>query len=358
MIQIEIKASRCYEVLVAAGLSDSLGTLLKERIGGEKLLLVSDETVFSLYGRQITEVLENKGYVVRNFIVPVGETSKSIGKYCELVEMMANWQMTRSDIALALGGGVIGDLTGFAAASYLRGIRFVQLPTTVLAMVDSSVGGKTAVNLTIGKNLMGVFYQPHLVVVDPSLLRTLPKSVMIDGCAEILKYALLDKPTLLEAVRHCFGEGYQAEKQAAVCELIADCIRIKQRFVVDDEFDTGSRQQLNLGHTIGHAIESCSNFAVSHGRAVAIGMNLMTGIAGRAGICEPSVLPTLQRVCRQLGLPTETCFRADELLPYLLSDKKRGDTGITVVWPSRLGRCILQTLTIEEFERLLREELA
>ncbi|MDO5100036.1 MAG: 3-dehydroquinate synthase [Eubacteriales bacterium] len=357
MQRIKIRASRAYEVCIAAGLRHHLGGLLREQLGGSVVMLVSDETVYSLYGQEITDILENTGYTVHHFIVPVGEESKNIDNYCRLVEEMAKQRLSRSDIVLALGGGVVGDLTGFAASSYLRGLRFVQLPTTVLAMVDSSVGGKTAVNLAAGKNLMGAFYQPHLVVIDPTVLATLPQEMIADGCAEIIKYAILREPKLLAAVEHCFAQGYQPSLTKETEELIAACVRIKQDFVAADEFDIGARQQLNFGHTIGHAIEGAGDFTLRHGQAVAIGMRMMTKLAVAEGSCAPDCLTQLEQACHALGLPTETQLTVDELLPYMIADKKRSGSDITLVWPQYSGSCYLKIMPVAEFEKRLKESL-
>lgn len=355
MQRIIIRASRTYEVCIAAGLRQSLAELLQEKLGGAVVMLVSDEQVYSLYGQEITGILENGGYKVHHFIVPVGEESKNTEYYCRLVEKMAEYHLSRSDIALALGGGVVGDLTGFAASSYLRGLRFVQLPTTVLAMVDSSVGGKTAVNLSVGKNLMGAFYQPHLVVIDPTVLSTLPQAVIADGCAEIIKYGILQEPALLSEVEQCFGDGYRQSSAEQTERLIADCVRIKQAFVAADEFDTGARQKLNFGHTIGHAIEGCSGFAIRHGQAVAVGMCMITALAVADGSCSSLCLTQIEQACHRLGLPTRTEFSVDELLPYLIADKKRSGGDITLVWPKASGSCDLRTMPVSEFEIRLKE---
>ena len=220
-------------------------------------------------------------------------------------------------------------MAGFAAATYLRGIPFVQFPTTLLAMVDSSVGGKTGADLSIGKNLIGAFHQPSAVFCDTNTLQTLPDNIFADGCAEVIKYGYINDPILLEMLKKPFA--------AAPDEIIARCVANKRDLVEADERDTGARQLLNLGHTAAHAIEMLSNFTISHGSAVAIGMVLMAKAAVAAGLCEQDVPAHMEAMLKAYHLPTECKSGAKELAKVALSDKKRKGDSITLVLPERIG---------------------
>lgn len=276
MKQVLVSASKTYEVKIEAGLLDRLGTELA-RLASGAVLVVTDSTVGPLYLARARESLRQAGFTVHTMSVPAGEASKSLENYGRILQVLAARQLTRTDTVVALGGGVVGDLAGFAAATYLRGIRLVQAPTTLLAMVDSSVGGKTAVDLPAGKNLVGAFYQPSLVLCDTALLDTLPEETFRDGCAEVIKTAVLFDPALF---RHLSTHGPAFDR----AWVIQRCVECKRDVVCADEFDRGRRQLLNLGHTIGHAIEACSGFTISHGKAVAIGTAMMArAYAGDAG---------------------------------------------------------------------------
>ena len=236
---------------------------------------------------------------------------------------------------------MVGDLAGFAAATFLRGIPFLQLPTTLLAAVDSSVGGKTAIDLRGGKNLAGAFYQPSAVLCDLDTLDTLPQETFADGCAEVIKYGMLGDPGLLDRLE---GADFRPDPE----EVVARCVARKRDLVEQDEFDTGARQLLNLGHTVGHGIEACSGYAVSHGKAVAMGMVLVTRAAVSFGLCPPAVLPRLEALLRQHHLPTETPYPARALYEKTLSDKKRAGDTITLVVPTAWGKSQLRQLPVGE----------
>ena len=255
----------------------------------------------------------------------------------ELLDFLAAHRLSRSDLIVALGGGVTGDLAGFAAATYQRGIPFVQVPTTLLAAVDSSVGGKTAVNLASGKNQVGCFYQPSLVLCDPDTLRTLPPEEYRNGCAEVIKYAVLRSEPFFDALR--------AEPVSAQVEhVIATCVSMKRDLVAADEFDRGSRQLLNLGHSFGHAVEKCSDYAVPHGCGVAIGMAIIARAAAKRGICTDDTCAQILALLRKYGLPTETAFTRDALTDAARSDKKIADGKLHLIVPERIGRCRIETI--------------
>ena len=294
-----------------------------------------------LYLNRVKDSLERAGFQVHSFVFPAGEDQKNGGTYLKLLEFLAARRLTRADGLIALGGGVVGDLAGFAAATFLRGIGFLQLPTTLLAAVDSSVGGKTAIDLTNGKNLAGAFYQPQAVLCDLDTLDTLPAEVFADGCAEVIKYGMIGDPALLARLETV---DFRADPE----ELVARCVAQKRDLVEQDEFDTGARQLLNLGHTLGHGVEACSGYMVSHGRAVAIGMTLVTRAAVAFGRCPAEVLPRLRRLLERYGLPDATAYSAQALYEKTLSDKKRSGDTISLVVPIAWGASQLVRIPVSE----------
>lgn len=335
MKTISVNASGKYDVYVGQDLLASAGSLLSPIIHPCKAAIISDDTVFPLYGQVVKESLECAGYEVVYFVFPAGESSKNGNTYLEILQFLAENGLTRSDVLIALGGGVVGDITGFAAATFLRGIAYVQIPTTLLAMVDSSIGGKTAIDLPVGKNLVGAFYQPRLVLCDLDTLHTLPKKIFSDGCAEVIKYGVLFDATLFD---HLMQHGLNFAKES----VISRCIELKRDVVTEDEFDRGTRQLLNLGHTIGHGIEAESNFVVSHGSAVAIGMAIVAKASSQLGLCDDCVYTKICQVLEKFNLPTTTSFSADVLYPRVLSDKKRSGDTINLIIPTQIGHCIIQ----------------
>jgi 3-dehydroquinate synthase len=329
---IPILASQSYEVQIGTDLLSQVGEKLKALLPKARIAaVVTDSNVEPLYYRIVAESLLSAGFFVVSFVFPAGEQSKNGETYLHLLECLAQNQLTRSDVLLALGGGVVGDLTGFAAATYLRGIPYLQIPTTLLAMVDSSVGGKTAIDLLAGKNLAGAFYQPRLVLCDVKTLNTLPETVFYDGCAEVIKYGMLGSVSLLFELRdHPIKEQLET--------VIAQCVTMKRDIVERDEFDTGDRQLLNLGHTIGHAIERCSQYTISHGKAVAIGMAVMTRAAIKKKLCSSDCTIILESLLALFCLPSRTEFSAEQLYEAALGDKKRSGGLITLVVPTSLGK--------------------
>ena len=278
--------------------------------------------------------MQKAGFDVTSFTFPHGEQSKNLSVYADILNALAARHLSRKGLVVALGGGVVGDMAGFAAATYLRGIRFVQIPTTLLSQVDSSVGGKTAVDLPAGKNLVGAFCQPSLVLCDPHVLSTLPDPVFYDGCAEVIKAAMLKS--------HAFFEDLQKTPPREQLEhMLEFCISMKRDVVEEDEFDTGARQYLNLGHTFGHAVEAASAFSISHGCAVSIGMVMMTRAAVKKGYCKEDTLEQLIALLKQYHLPTEVPYPALSLLGIVRSDKKTMGGTVTLVVPEKIGRCTL-----------------
>ena len=245
---------------------------------------------------------------------------------------------------------MVGDLAGFAAASFLRGIPFIQVPTTLLAAVDSSVGGKTAIDLPAGKNLAGAFYQPSLVLCDIDTLNTLPAETFRDGCAEVIKYCILYDPALFA---HLLERGLSFDREA----VITRCVELKRDVVAQDEFDTGARMRLNLGHTVGHGIEAQSNFEISHGQAVAAGMAIVTRAGYALGICEQETRDAVLSVLRVFGLPVACKYRAEDLYRSALSDKKRSGGTVNLIVPRRIGDCVIRPTPVDEMQSFIQAGL-
>ncbi len=335
---VKISASRSYEVRIGGGLLDTLGARAAALLKGRTVCIVSDDSVAALYESRARASLEAAGFGVVTYVFPHGEQSKSGENFLQLLNFLAEHRLTRADGLIALGGGVTGDLTGFAAACYLRGVRYIQVPTSLLAMVDSSVGGKTAIDLPAGKNLCGAFWQPVEVLCDTELLKTLPEPIFRDGCAEVIKYGVLGDKAFFERLKG------SPDLEA----MVTRCVEMKRDVVEDDEFDTGRRQLLNLGHTLGHAVEANSAFTLSHGQAVAIGMAMMARSAVSHGFCTPETRDEIIHLLTRYGLPVETNQTKESILQTALGDKKRQGGTITLVVPEAIGQCKLHTIPVEE----------
>ena len=346
MRTVHIDTSHPYDVLIGSGLLSRAGELIRNAIGPCRAALVTDSTVSALYGDTVEQSLRDAGYDPIRCVFPAGEQNKHLDTLGDILEFLAENHLTRTDAIVALGGGVTGDMAGFASAVYLRGVRFVQIPTTLLAAVDASVGGKTAVDLKAGKNLAGAFHQPSLVITDVDVIRALPKTLLSDGAAEMIKHGVLADPELFDWM----GRPDWTERLE---EIIARNVSIKRDVVNADEFEAGLRQQLNLGHTFGHAIEKCSGFTVSHGQGVAIGMVIAAGAAGQPDVCRAIIAAN-----RSCGLPVTTSYSPEQLTEAALSDKKRKGDRITLVLPERIGKCRLEKIDVAMLEDAFRRGLA
>ena len=348
MTTIHIAASREYDVVIEPGLLTRLGTMAAELGLGRRAAVISDDAVFALYGAAAEKALTDAGFQVDHFLFPHGEQQKNLSTYGQVLNFLCGRRFTRSDFLVALGGGVVGDLAGFAAATYQRGIPYIQVPTTLLSMVDSSVGGKTAVDLDHGKNQVGCFYQPSLVLCDPSLLNTLPEREYRAGCAEIIKYAMLySEDFLRELEKTPVREQFE--------RVISVCVGMKRDVVRGDEFDRGQRALLNFGHTVGHAVEACRDFTISHGEGVAIGMAVVTRAAVNRGICPPETLTALLDLLEQYKLPTEATESLADILHAAEADKKRTDDAIRLIVPKAVGCCRAETVPAVELADWLRD---
>ncbi len=340
--RVRVTASASYEVVIGENLD--AGALFKEVHAPCRVVLVSDDNVFPLYGQKTMDSLQAMGFEPTPYVIPSGEQSKTMDTVNALLEFLAEKHLTNTDLLVALGGGVIGDLTGFTAAIYRRGMGVVQMPTTLLAAVDASVGGKTAVDLKAGKNLAGAFHQPLGVFCDTATFSTLPPSVFADGMAEVIKYGIIQDAELFEALE----TGAQD-----ISDICARCVAIKARIVEVDEFDTGLRRLLNFGHTLGHGIEALSDFAISHGQAVAMGMMAITQAAEKEGLVAEPFAPRLKALLEKYNLPTVSPYGAQELAAMAMSDKKRAGSKLHVVLPGKIGSAYVKPMAMDAFEALI-----
>lgn len=350
MSYVSVSASKSYTVEIAPGLINELGNRVASIHPSVKAAIISDSNVWPLYGHTAVESMKNAGFEVIHFVFEAGEASKNGSTYLEILNFLASSRMTRADILIALGGGVVGDMTGFVAATYLRGISFIQVPTTLLAMVDSSIGGKTAIDLQSGKNLAGAFYQPDLVLCDTNTLSTLPESIFRDGCAEVIKYGILYDEKLF---CHLEAHGLLFDRLSVVTR----CVELKRDVVAEDEFDHGSRQKLNLGHTIGHGIEACSNYYISHGQAVGMGIAIITRSAQSMGICSANTCRRITSLLSKFMLPTATDYTASQLFDCALSDKKRAGSTVNLIIPKDIGNCMIRPTAIDQLETIIEAGL-
>ena len=352
-----VKTSKEYVVHVGPGLMNDCGKILAKLIKPCKVGIISDSNVAPLYLNTVSESLSSAGFTSVSFAFPAGEESKNVSTISSIWEFLAENEITRSDCLLALGGGVVGDITGFAAASFLRGIPFIQVPTSLLAAVDSSVGGKTAIDLKAGKNLAGAFLQPLTVICDTNAISTLPQKFLVDGTAEVIKYGLLGNKKILKIYEDLSVPYTYENIKDFLPEIITESVKMKADFVIRDEFDNGDRKFLNLGHTIGHSIEQCANFKVSHGYGVAAGMALIAKAGEKLGHTEPGTYNYICNLLNKVGLPTgipdNLSFTKEELLAPAAKDKKRNGKKLTLVMPERKDKCSLLEINADELSNYI-----
>lgn len=347
METIKIKTEPCYDVLIGKGLLTKAGELVAGVCTPCKAVIVADDIVAPLYLNTVKASLEASGFQVCEFVFENGEKSKNISTFSALLEFMAENKITRSDIVVALGGGVTGDMTGFGAAVYLRGIKFVQIPTTLLAMVDSSVGGKTAIDLIAGKNLAGAFYQPSLVICDPNTLDTLSEEIFAQGMAEVIKYGVIFDRELFENVK-------SGDVKNNIESIIKRCVELKESVVEKDQFDNGERQLLNFGHTIGHAVEKCSSFEIPHGNAVAIGMVIVARASSALNFSDEDCTGEIVDALKNNSLPVECSFSAEELFKNALNDKKRAGDFLNLIVPEKIGKCVIKKIEANDLLQFIK----
>ena len=346
---VPVKASGNYDITIGKGILENVGCLLSQIKKPCSAVIVTDSNVDKLYSEKVTKSLEEAGFDIKKFVFSAGETSKNAKTFVDILEFAASEKITRSDVFVALGGGVVGDITGFAASCYLRGIDFVQIPTTLLSAVDSSVGGKTAIDLEAGKNLAGAFYQPIAVICDTDTFATLPEKEVACGYAEVIKYAVLFDEDFFDAL---------SVGSCDIAEIVEKCVVFKRDMVEKDEFDRGERKLLNFGHTAAHGIEKVSGYSLTHGQAVAVGMVIASRISENMNLCEKGLCKKLENILAKYHLPAEYDIGANELCDVALSDKKREGGKITLVLAQKIGTCVLKDVPIEQLEEIFTLALA
>ena len=347
---LRVDTSRPYDIKIGFGLLDRVGELCRETLPrAQKLAVVTDSNVQPLYLERVANSLKQAGFQVLSLTVPAGEGAKCAEQLVMLWEKLMEFGMTRTDVVAALGGGVVGDLAGFAAATLLRGVDYVQIPTTLLAQVDSSVGGKVAIDLHAGKNLAGAFWQPSLVLIDPDCLSTLSDRTFSDGMAEVIKYGCIRDRAFFDLLDRCGGRAGVIEH---IEEVIYTCCDIKRKVVLADERDTGERMVLNFGHTIGHAFELAGNYETwTHGQGVAAGMNWAAQIGVGLGV-TPDIVYPIQNILKKYGLPIDIPCPWDTLTKAVLRDKKNLGGKINLIVLESLGHAIPYPVT---FDQLLEQ---
>ena len=345
MERVRINLDGGYDAVIGGGLLDRCGQLLMPLSGPCRIALVTDMNVAPLYSEKAAASLEKAGFSVFPFILPAGEEAKTPAAVIELWTALAEQRFTRGDCLLALGGGAVSDTAGFAAGCYMRGIRSFTMPTTLLAAVDAAVGGKTAIDLPNGKNLVGVFHQPGAVLCDTDILRDLPPSLLAEGMAEVIKTAMIGDSELF---RLCAQTG------AEITEILRRCITLKAAIVENDPKEQGDRKLLNLGHTPAHAIERLSGYTISHGKAVAMGLALMSRAAAKLGYCPADIADALCAVLAANGLPTAVPYPAERLTEAARADKKSLGDSITVILPREIGRCEAKEVSFARLADIFR----
>ncbi len=341
-----------YDVLVQDGRLDSLGGMLRSRDFGEMMLVVSDTNVAPLYAGRVAASLRSAGFTVNGLIIPSGEANKTLETVSSLWRACLQANLDRKSTVIALGGGVVSDLVGFCAATFMRGCGWVAVPTTLLAMVDASLGGKTGFDLPEGKNLVGAFYPPRLVLADPDVLHSLPEPELRAGLAEVVKHGVIADPDLF----HLCAQGWDSVI-SQLPQVVRRGMEVKVKVIEEDPYEQGSRAALNFGHTVGHAVELVSKFSIPHGAAVAIGMVAEAKLAERLSIAGSGLVDTLVKVLGTLGLP----FEIPKELPRLAlvnamkMDKKKNKGNVRFALPVKIGE-VRVGVEIENLESVLEEK--
>jgi 3-dehydroquinate synthase len=348
MRTVEVKTEKPYKIYVGSGLLDEAGRIAENSLGGaEKVLIVADSVVAPLYLRTVRQSLGDAGFAAFSISFPAGETSKNFDTYRAVVSTAATLGFTRGDALIALGGGVTGDLTGFAAATYMRGIKYIQMPTTLLGGIDASVGGKTGVDLPEGKNLAGAFWQPEAVIFDTDTLDTLPEAELNNGLGEGVKYAVLCGGRIAEIL----DGGLNKDNMEEFCAL---CAGYKADVVSRDEKENGIRTLLNLGHTAGHAEEAVSGYTISHGAAVADGIKIMAEAAERHGELSGKDCAFIISLLEKYKLGSGIVFPSEDILPFVAHDKKMRKDGINAVVIRGIGDCRVRKMSLREFGEYIK----
>lgn len=341
-----------YPIYIERGILSRAGEYIRKIFHGQKIMVISDDNVFPLYGKALMDSIS--GCECHSLVLPHGETTKSFDSLPGIYSAMLEAKLTRSDLVIALGGGVIGDLAGFAAASYLRGVKLVQIPTSLLAQVDSSVGGKVAVDLPQGKNLVGAFFQPKMVLIDPEVLDSLPEHFVRDGMGEVIKYGCIRDASLFESL--CSHSSFE-DLKPELTDIIARCVDIKRSVVEADQFDTGERMLLNFGHTLAHTIEQYHHYErESHGEAVGIGMYQITRMAEEKHLTAPGCAEKIRQALTLYGLPHSCDIPADRLTQAISLDKKNLNGHLNLILLKEIGDSYIHPADLSFFENSALED--
>ena len=343
MNTITVHTAHPYDILIGQDLLKDTGACVAAVSKCRRAAIITDDVVAPLYLQTVADSLNRAGIETCVHIFPNGEASKTHRQLLPIYDFLIEEQITRSDLIVALGGGVVGDLAGYAAATYLRGIDFVQIPTTFLAQIDSSVGGKTAVDMPGGKNLVGAFHQPILVLCDLDTLATLPAENWKDGIGEAIKYGLIKDEKLFAVMR----SGRVREELEYV---VTRCIEIKRDVVESDERDTGERMILNFGHTVGHAVESYMNYQLTHGKCVGVGMAVITKAAAAAGMADIALYDAVVEALKAYDMPHALEIDYNTACNACLSDKKRAGGMLRCVLIDRIGSCYIHAMPMNDFK--------
>ena len=337
---IDVRTDRPYRVTIEPGVLGRIGEIAAQhKKPGTKAMIVSETNVFPLYGERAKTSLEQAGFQVSAFVFPAGEEHKQISTICDMYKALSEAGFTRTDFIVTLGGGVTGDMGGFAAATFLRGMDFFQAPTSLLSMVDASVGGKTGVDLPFGKNLVGAFHQPMAVAADTEALRTLPDYFFRDGMGELIKHGCI-------ADKRLFADLQAGAALHSLEEVVGRSIAIKRDFVEADTRDTGRRMILNFGHTFGHALEKLHNFkGLAHGEAVGIGMVMACRAGESLGVTQPGTAEQVRAVLAQYGLPAEDAFTAEQVVEATALDKKSDGDTLRLILLTEIGESVIYPIT-------------
>ena len=332
MKELNVKTGRPYKIYIERNIINECGEYIAKVTNAQKVMIISDTNVAPLYLEKVKISLEKQGFVVFSYVFKAGEQSKKLETICEMYNALAEASFSRSDLVVALGGGVTGDMAGFASATYQRGIKFVQIPTSLLAQVDSSVGGKTGVDIPQGKNLVGAFWQPSLVLIDPDTLNTLPQEFYEDGMAEVIKYGCIKSKPLFEKLE-------KEDTREIIEDIILECVDIKRQVVENDEQEKGERMLLNFGHTLGHSLEKTYKFeTLSHGQAVAIGMVIMTRASEEKGLTEKGTTKRLMELIKKCNLPLSDKTDLKIITDNAFTDKKSNGDYISIVIIDKIGK--------------------
>ena len=338
--------SATYDIQIKKGILSECAKFISDVVRGKKAMIVTDTNVAPLYLDKVKDKLSSAGFETYSHIFTAGEESKHLGTVAGIYDSLSENEFTRKDFIVALGGGVCGDISGFVASTYMRGIDFVQIPTTLLSQVDSSVGGKTGVDTKYGKNLVGAFYQPKLVLIDPLTLNTLSDHYFADGMGEVVKYGCIRNAELFTMLEN-------VDIKENIEDIILECLKIKRDVVVEDEKESGVRMILNFGHTAGHSIEKLAQFKKSHGECVAKGMVMITKASESLGITEVGTAKRIENLCSKCNLDTSCDYDIDTVARNAKNDKKGSDNNLSIILSDKIGSCFIHTIDKNEFANFL-----